>query len=488
VSTPRTRLLRGWGRTAPSAATVVRPTGAGQVLELVTDIAGRTAPGPATADRLRSVGAVIARGLGRSYGDAAQRSGGLVIDTSALDDIGPVEPATGLVEVGGGASLDALVRRTLPEGWFVPVTPGTRHVSIGGAVAADVHGKNHHVEGTFCAHVTSLTLATPTGLHTVGPDGPPEEAGLFWATAGGMGLTGVVVTATLRMLPVSSSWVLVDTERFDDLDELMATMSASDDRYRYSVAWVDCTARRGPLGRSVLTRGDHAPRSALGSKRPARRAVSLAGPSRIRIPVTAPEGLVNRHTVRAFNEVWFRRAPRREVAALQPLDRFFYPLDGVGDWNLLYGRAGFVQYQFAVPDEQAELVREAIRMTSEGGTPSSLAVLKRFGPQDPGPLSFPLAGWTLALDFPVGPPSLPAVLDRLDERVAEAGGRVYLAKDARLRPELVPVMYPRAGELLAVRRRVDPTLALGSDLSRRLGLGDGGPPAAADQGEGRARA
>ncbi|MHB1583680.1 MAG: FAD-binding oxidoreductase [Acidimicrobiales bacterium] len=486
MTTSGTRLLHGWGRTAASAATVVRPTEAREVVELVTEIAGGAVRG--SGDRLGSVGAVIARGLGRSYGDAAQRSGGLVIDTSALDGIGPVEPATGLVEVGGGVSLDALVRRALPEGWFVPVTPGTRHVSIGGAVAADVHGKNHHVEGTFCAHVARLTLATPTGLHTVGPDGPPEEAELFWATAGGMGLTGVVVTATLRMLPVSSSWVLVDTERFDDLDELMATMSSSDDHYRYSVAWVDCTARRGPLGRSVLTRGDHAPRSALRSGRPARRAVSLAGPSKLRIPLPAPGGLVNRHTVRAFNEAWFRRAPQREVAALQPLDSFFYPLDGVGDWNLLYGKAGFVQYQFVVPDERAELVREAIRMTTDAGTPSSLAVLKRFGPQDPGPLSFPTAGWTLALDFPVGPPPLPAVLDRLDERVAEAGGRVYLAKDARLRPELVPVMYPAVGELLAVRRRVDPTLALGSDLSRRLGLDEAAPAATGRGREGREHA
>ncbi len=482
-----TRVLSGWGRTAPSVATVVRPADGRQVLELLARASEPSDGTPGSGShpsQLAPAGRIIARGLGRSYGDAAQRAGGLVVDTSALDSLGPIDPDRGLVEVGSGVGLDALIRHALPKGWFVPVTPGTRHVTVGGAVAADVHGKNHHLEGSFCSHVAEIALATPTGMHVVGPDGAPEEAALFWATAGGMGLTGVVVSATVRLVPVETSWMLVDTERFDDLDTLMATMEASDDRYRYSVAWVDCSARRGPLGRSVLTRGDHAPRAALGTGRRGRRAVALASPSGLRVPLPAPSRLVNSHIVRAFNEAWFRRAPRHQTAALQPLDAFFYPLDGLGDWNLLYGRAGFVQYQFAVGPDGGELVRRAIQSTTEAGAPSSLAVLKRFGPSDPGPLSFPIAGWTLALDFPVGPPGLPGVLDRLDEMVAEAGGRVYLAKDARLRPELLGAMYPRAAELLAARLSVDPTLSLGSDLSRRLGLDDLGRPGDDDPGPG----
>jgi decaprenylphospho-beta-D-ribofuranose 2-oxidase len=407
--------------------------------------------------------------LGRSYGDAAQCAGGVVIDTGSFDSIGPIEPATGLVAVGGGASLDELIRRALPLGWFVPVSPGTRHVTVGGAVASDVHGKNHHRDGTFCSHLTGLTLVTPTGTRTVSPENDPE---LFWATAGGMGLTGVVIAATVRLIRAETSWLSVDTGRFDDLDDVMAVMESSDDKYRYSVAWVDCTSRRGGLGRSVLTRGDHAPRGALPSQRKTAGA-TFSGP-RLRVPVPAPRGLVNPWTVRAFNDLWFRRSPRRESGALRPLTSFFYPLDGLGDWNLLYGRGGLVQYQFVVGPGHADVVRQAVAMTAGCGLPSSLAVLKRFGPANPGPLSFPFEGWTLALDFAVGPPELASLLDRLDELVADAGGRVYLAKDARLRPELLAVMYPRIPELAEARHRVDPDGIIRSDLSRRLGLGGRG--------------
>ncbi len=413
---------------------------------------------------------MIARGLGRSYGDAAQCAGGIVIDTARFDSIGPIEPDTGMVTVGGGASLDDLIRRALPRGWFVPVSPGTRHVTIGGAVAADVHGKNHHRDGSFCSHVTDLTLVTPTGTRSVSPESDPE---LFWATAGGMGLTGVVIAATVRLIRTETSWLSVDTVRFDDLDDVMAMMDSSDHKYRYSVAWVDCAPRSGGLGRSVLTRGDHAPIHTLGSSQPKSAGARFHEP-RFRVPVPAPRGLVNPWTVRAFNDLWFRKTPRRESAALRPLTSFFYPLDGLGDWNLLYGRNGFVQYQFVVGPRHADVVRRAVAMTAASGVPSSLAVLKRFGPADPGPLSFPLEGWTLALDFAVGPPELALLLDRLDELVADAGGRVYLAKDARLRPELLAVMYPRISELADARQRVDPDGVLRSDLSRRLGLGGGG--------------
>ncbi|HXQ62760.1 MAG TPA: FAD-binding oxidoreductase [Acidimicrobiales bacterium] len=453
-------MLAGWGRTAPSAAIVSRPGAEAVVTEILASGGGGDSSG---SHRPRGV---IARGLGRSYGDAAQRAGGVVIDTGCFDSIGPIEPATGLVAVGGGASLDELIRRALPLGWFPPVSPGTRYVTVGGAIAADVHGKNHHRDGSFCSHLTGLTLVTPTGTRSVSPE---TDAELFWATAGGMGLTGVVIAATIRMTRVETSWLSVDTGRFDDLDDVMAVMEASDDRYRYSVAWVDCSPRRGGLGRSVLTRGDHAPPSALGSSQRKAARAPLSEP-RLRVPLPAPRGLVNRWTVRGFNELWFRRSPRRECGALQPLGSFFYPLDGLGDWNLLYGRGGLLQYQFVVPAGRADVVRRAVAMTAEGGVPSSLAVLKRFGPADPGPLSFPLEGWTLALDFAVGPPELASLLDRLDELVAAAGGRVYLAKDARLRPELLAVMYPRIPDLANVRRRVDPDDVLRSDLSQRLGL------------------
>jgi decaprenylphospho-beta-D-ribofuranose 2-oxidase len=409
---------------------------------------------------------MIPRGLGRSYGDAAQCAGGTVIDTSAFDTIGTIDRSTGLVQVGGGVSLDALIRAALPLGWFIPVSPGTRQVTLGGAIAADVHGKNHHQDGSFCSHVTSMTLVTPVGVMTVTRESDPE---LFWATAGGMGLTGIVAEATVRLHRIETAWVEVDSERFDNLDSTMSAMEATDQIYRYSVAWVDCSSRRGGLGRSVLTRGDHAPLEALDPERQD-CPFSLPGKRTKRLPFELPRSLVTTRTSRAFNEIWYRKSPRRASGTLVPLTSFLHPLDGLANWNLLYGKRGFVQYQFVVAPRHAEVVRKAISMIAESGLSSPMAVLKRFGPAAPGPLSFPIEGWTLAIDFPVGPPQLPSLLDELDDVVAGVAGRVYLAKDARLRPELLGVMYPRLCELTAVRRRVDPDDILESDLSRRLGL------------------
>ena len=218
--------------------------------------AARSTWPPSIAPSARTTGGVIARGLGRSYGDAAQCSGGLTIDASGFSDIGHLDDSSGTIDVGGGVSLHDLMRHIIPSGWFVAVTPGTRHVSIGGAIAADVHGKNHHRDGSFANHVVELTLVTPTGTFTVSPDVDSE---LFWATAGGMGLTGVVISARLRLIPIETSWIQVDSRRFARLDDLMSTMEDSDDRYRYSVAWLDCLGHRHGNHRSVLSRGDHAP-------------------------------------------------------------------------------------------------------------------------------------------------------------------------------------------------------------------------------------
>ena len=444
------RTLAGWGRTQPVVARVVTPASEDDVATILADAAGP----------------VIARGLGRSYGDAAQAAGGTVVDGRGFGAVGTIDPSTGSVTVGAGASIDAILAHAVPKGWFVPVSPGTRQVTVGGAIAADVHGKNHHRDGTFCQHVTALRLVAPSGPRTVGPDDDPD---VFWATAGGMGLTGIVTEATVRLLPIETDRVLVDTDRCDDLDALLARM-ATDQAYRYSVAWVDCMATGSSLGRGVLTRGDHARRDDLPAAERS-RPLAAPSPSRLRVPVPAPRGLLNRLSVRAFNEAWFRRAPRERHGELQPIGTFFHPLDFVTDWNLLYGPRGVVQYQLAVPSAAVEAVRRAIELLATSGVPSFLAVLKRFGPADPGPLSFPIEGWTLALDIPVGPPQLPGVLDALDDLVQDVGGRVYLAKDARLDPARLRAMYPRLGELEAVRRRLDPNGILGSDLARRLGIG-----------------
>ncbi len=441
------RLLAGWGGTPRSGARVTRPWSAAGVT-----LAGSGARG------------VLARGLGRSYGDAAQNGGGLVVDMTALEGC-EVDSASGVVRAEAGASLGGLLAATVPQGWFLPVVPGTRHVTVGGAIAADIHGKNHHGEGSFGDHVRSLRLQKADDeVVELSSDADPEG---FRATIGGMGLTGIVLGAELSLLAIETAYVAVDTDRCDDLDDVMARMREGDAGYRYSVAWIDLVAGRR-LGRSVLTRGDHAPRAALHGRRAA-DPLRYRTPTRLAVPPVVPQGILNRFSVAAFNELWFRKAPRRERGRLQTIPGFFHPLDGVSGWNRLYGSRGFLQYQFAVPDEAAEVVREVVAGLSAARCPSFLGVLKRFGPGR-GLLSFPIAGWTLAVDIPVGAPGLSGLLRRCDEAVAGAGGRVYLAKDSRLDPLTLRSMYPELDRWKAIRGRLDPDGVLCSDLARRLEL------------------
>ncbi|MFM9367037.1 FAD-binding protein [Streptomyces sp. Da 82-17] len=442
--------VSGWGRTAPTSARVVRPRTYEEAAEAVRGCGARGG---------------IARGLGRAYGDAAQNAGGAVLDMTGLDRVRAVDAEAGTVVCDAGVSLHRLMQVLLPLGWFVPVTPGTRYVTVGGAIGADIHGKNHHVSGSFTRHVTALDLLTADGEVRTVRRGEP----LFDATAGGMGLTGVVLRATVRLLPVETSLMSVDTERAADLDDLMARLAETDHRYRYSVAWIDLLARGRALGRSVLTRGEHAPLDALPDK--ARRDPLAFRPGTLPAPPAfVPEGLLGRTTVGLFNELWYRKAPRSRTGELQRLSTFFHPLDGVPHWNRIYGRGGFVQYQFVVGYGAEETLRRVVQRIAERRCPSFLAVLKRFGSADPGWLSFPVPGWTLALDIPAGLPGLGGFLDELDTEVAAAGGRVYLAKDARLRPELLDAMYPELGRFRALRAELDPEGVFTSDLARRLSL------------------
>jgi decaprenylphospho-beta-D-ribofuranose 2-oxidase len=444
------RQLSGWGRTSPSVATVHSAGNDAELVRLVTDAGLR---------------GVLARGLGRSYGDAAQNGGGVVVDMTTRHRVLSVDPETALVEVEAGVSLDELMRLLLPRGLFVPVSPGTRQVTVGGAIAADIHGKNHHVDGSFGRHVVAMDLLCADG--SVRSLTPQSE--LFWATVGGMGLTGLVLRATLRMKKVESAYCSVDTERCGDLDDLLRRMAEGDDRYTYSVAWIDCLARGSSLGRSVLTRGWAATRDQLPAKL---REHSLDfSPRQVAVaPPIFPSGLLNRVSVAAFNEAWYRKAPRERRGEIQGIAAFFHPLDGVAQWNRIYGPRGFLQYQFVVPFGAEETLRRCIQLLGDSGQASFLAVLKRFGQSGRGHLSFPSPGWTLALDIPLGSPVLGDLLDRLDQEVFAAGGREYLVKDSRLPASAVARMYPRLEQWREIRRAADPDGVFISDLARRLGL------------------
>jgi decaprenylphospho-beta-D-ribofuranose 2-oxidase len=338
---------------------------------------------------------------------------------------------------------------------------------MGGALASDIQGKNHHVDGALSAHTESVDMVLASGEHVrVGPDADPE---LFWATAGGMGLTGLITSAKIRMRPIETSQLLVDTTRAADLDELITAMYAADATHRYSVAWVDTLATGRSLGRSVLTVGDFAGVADLPVKqRTDPLGYSPASP--LGAPKIVPNLALNRWSVAAFNEMWFRKAPKHRLGEVQSIGTFFHPLDGVADWNYVYGPRGFLQYQVIVPDGHEDLLRTLLERFAVAKCPVFLAVLKRFGDEGPSPITFALRGWTLALDIPTDVPGLNRLLDEMDADVAAVGGRIYLTKDSRMSQQSFQAMYPRAKEFERVRDRVDPDRKFRSDLSERLGL------------------
>ena len=450
-------VVTGWGRTMPAHADVLTATGRDR---------------EALARTVKSIPprGGIARGLGRSYGDAAQRTGGVTLRLrDSIHDV-VLDPGSATATVPGGVDLDELTRLIVPRGFFVPVTAGTRYVTVGGAIASDIHGKNHHVDGSFGNHVRRLSLLLADGdVVEVGPDRDPE---LFWATVGGMGLTGIIVDATVELLPIETSRCSVDTTRTADLDSLLALMEERDRDYRYSVAWVDLLARGRHLGRSVLTQGEHARVDEL---TPRQAVDPLAYDPRQLVavpPVVPPAGVLNHLTVAAFNEAWYRKAPKRRVGQVVSIPAYFHILDAVGSWNRLYGRRGFLQYQFVVPFGEEHTLRRVIERLAASGVASFLVVLKRFGAANPAPLSFPSPGWTLALDVPVAAKGLTGLLHGLDELVLDAGGRHYLAKDGHTTPDAIRRGYPRLAEWQAVRDRVDPGRTWRSDQSVRLHLDD----------------
>ncbi|MGE0784779.1 MAG: FAD-binding protein [Sandaracinaceae bacterium] len=441
--------IAGWGNYPRVRCEVDHPESVGQL-----------------ADAVGGNGAsVIARGLGRSYGDPALNDRGRVLDVTGLDRLLAFDEQSGLLTCEAGVSLAQIIDRFTPRGFFPAITPGTKHVTVGGCIANDVHGKAHHVDGCFSRCVEHLDLLTADGA--IRRVSRTEDAPLFWATVAGLGLTGVIVRAQIRLRRIETAYFRQTAVVVRDLDEMMDALERYDAMLPYSVAWIDPLATGKRLGRGVLTVGDHARRDEL-PRRLAHDPLAVRGPAAVTVPFELPNASLNPVTLRAVNRVLFEVLARG--AEIAHYEKFFYPLDVIGEWNRGYGARGFTQYQFVIPfHDGRRRMRELLERIATSGQLPFLNVLKRFGPEGEAPLSFPMAGYTFAIDFPITR-GLPALLRELDAMVEDAGGRIYLGKDAFLEPGSLAAMYPRLSAWREVKTRVDPETRFASHLSRRVGL------------------
>ncbi|MEA4944279.1 MAG: FAD-binding oxidoreductase [Propionicimonas sp.] len=464
-----TQRLTGWGRTAATTSQVLSTPDVEVIARAVAQVADHNADAPAHLRR-----GILARGLGRSYGDVAQNAGGIVVDLTALDTIHAIDPVAGTVDVDAGVSLDTLMRAALPYGLWVPVLPGTRQVTVGGAIGCDVHGKNHHSAGSFGNHVASLELLVADGrvLHLTGSGSADDPDGeLFWATIGGVGLTGIVLRAVLTMTRTETAYFVADGVVTHTLDETIAVHSdGSEAGYDYSSAWFDVISPAPKLGRAALSRGSLATLDQLREKAPKLAADPLGFHAKplVDLPDVFPNGLANKLSFTALGSLWYAKSGSY-TGKVQSLTGFYHPLDMFGDWNRAYGSHGFLQYQFVVPPEAVAEFKEIIADIQRSGHYSFLNVFKLFGEGNRAPLSYPMAGWNVCVDFPIKA-GLHEFLASLDARVLEFGGRLYTAKDSRTTAATFHAMYPGIDGWIATRRRVDPHRVFASDLARRLEL------------------
>jgi len=430
--------MYGWGRYPRHEGKVARPQAPSECLSL-----------------LASKKPCIARGLGRSYGDSSLAQD--VLDTGYLNHFHAFDAVTGVLTCDAGVSLADILETFVPRGWFLPVTPGTRFVSVGGAIASDVHGKNHHHDGTFTMHVTHLEILLGNGERVVASDA--ENSDLFHATCGGMGLTGIILSAGIQLKPISSSNILETTLKLPCLHDVLQAFDEHE-QATYSVAWIDCLAKGHALGRSLLMLGEHADDNIL----------QASSSKPMTIPVDMPAILLNQASMKLFNRLYYNKAQDEQSSRIVAYDAFFYPLDKLGHWNRLYGKAGFVQYQCVLPKAGGEAgLREVLELVAASGKASFLAVLKVFGASNQNYLSFPMRGYTLALDFKVEP-AVFVLLEQLDRLVLRLGGRNYLCKDARMTEHTFKASYTRWQDFEDVRSKYHAIGAFSSHQSKRLGL------------------
>lgn len=445
------RELSGWGRFPVQNCQVTRPEKRRELLDAVSS---------------HAVVDVIARGLGRSYGDAAINQGSGVILGEKLDRFLDFDSQTGVLHAEGGARFADIVATFVPRGFFLSVAPGTKNITLGGAIACNVHGKNHHKVGAISNFIEEIELLTTNGKTLI--CSRDENAEVFWATLGGMGLTGIIVSAKMRLMPIESAYIETKTTRTANLSETLAAFEKGADS-EYSVAWIDCLSTGSDLGRSVVIEGAHA-----SGERALREikgdVMALEMPKQKGVPIDLPDFVLTPYTVKKFNDLYYANHPTQ--SKLTSFETFFYPLDKIENWNKIYGKRGFIQYQCVVPFDNARaILTELLETIAASGQAAFLAVLKRMGASDNAPLDFALNGYCLALDIPMTPDTLD-FYEKLNEITVAAGGRVYLAKDAATSPAHFRKMYPRVGELEAVKRHLDPNDRFASSLSRRLKIGE----------------
>ncbi|OPX33088.1 FAD-binding oxidoreductase [candidate division KSB1 bacterium 4484_188] len=401
---------------------------------------------------------VLAYGLGRSYGDCCLNENGVLLDTAGLNRYISFEPGKGLLRCEAGVSFADIVEKFVPRGWFLPVIPGTKFVTVGGAIANDVHGKNHHRAGTFGRFVPRFELLRSTGERVI--CSLRKNTGLYKATIGGMGLTGLITWAEILLKPIPSAFIDVEYIKFSTLEEFFALSESSEKDFEYSVSWVDCTTHGENLGRGIFMRGNHAD--------PEKHQLPAEPKSRrLTFPVNAPNFLLNNFTVKVFNSVFYRKQKNKISRKIVHYNPYFYPLDAILKWNRMYGKRGFFQYQCVVPFADGDAaIREILERIGRSGNASFLAVLKTFGNiSSPGMLSFPRPGVTLALDMPnQGEKSL-KLFKKLDEIVMQAGGALYPCKDARMPGEVFKNSYPAWKDFV---QYIDPKFS--SSQWRRLNI------------------
>lgn len=404
----------------------------------------------------------IGRGMGRCYGDSSLAE--LSISALKMNRFLAFDAKTGILTCETGVTYADLLEIFVPKGWFPPVTPGTKFVSMGGAVASDVHGKNHHIEGSFSQHTLSFVLMLASG--NIITCSRQENTDIFWATFGGMGLTGIILQVTFRLKKIETSFIKAESIKAKNLAEILRLLHDFETA-TYTVAWIDCTTSGSSMGRSILMKGEHASLENLKNTKYVANPLGIPQKLNLTVPFYFPSFALNRLTVGAFNFAYYNKQFSKEIALIQDYDSFFYPLDVIHHWNRIYGKRGFTQYQFVVPKAAGyEGMKKILELVVKAGMASFLAVLKTFGKQD-NLLSFPIEGYTLTLDFPIVPRLFP-LLDSLDEIVAGYGGRIYLTKDVRLSAEMFAKMYPKLPEFQAILRKIDPENTIQSLQSNRL--------------------